>query len=292
ILRTSGQDWKITKLRDAFMSEVIEGEMNVDTMDWRPCVLYVNGEYYGLYEVRENIDEYYMQAHHGADPDNVDIIKGNWIILSGDKNAYKALLDYVKANDLRNEKAYQHVLSLIDEESLMDWIIAETFFNNLDSGNKKFWCERTQGAQWRWAFFDLDWAMFPTTYTLNILKNDLLDPEGHGQQNIFNSSLQVELMQNPDFEKTFIERYAHHLNTTFATDRMLGILDDMTAQITLEMPRQIARWQGPSSLSAWENNVAALRRITSEKRARMQVILQETFNLSAARMHELFPEDY
>jgi len=292
ILRTSGQDWKFTKLRDAFMSEVIEDDLQLETMDWRSCVLYVNGEYYGLYEIRENIDEYYMAAHYGTDPDNVDIIKGNAIILSGDNTAYKALLNYVKNNDMRTEAAYQHVLSLIDEQSLMDWIIAETFFNNLDSGNKKFWCERKAGAQWRWAFYDLDWAMFPTTYTLNILKNDLLDPAGHGQQNLFNSSLQVKLMENPAFKKMFIERYAELLNTTFRTDRMLGILDSMTEQIRSEMPRQIARWQGPSSMTAWQNNVAALRKIVSEKRARMQVILQETFGLPAQRMHELFPEDY
>lgn len=293
ILRTSGQDWKYTKLRDAFMSEVVEDDLNIDTMDWRPCVLYVNGEYYGLYEIRENIDEYYMAAHYGTDPDNVDIIKGNGIMLSGTRDKWQELQDYVKAHDLQNDlEAYQYVLSQIDESSLMDWLIAQTFFNNLDSGNKKFWRQNTEGSQWHWAFFDLDWAMFPSTYTKNILKNDLLDPNGHGQQNLFSSRLQVKLMENPEFREAFIERYAWCINNTFATERMLGILDNMTAVISSEMPLQIARWGKPSSVSAWENNVATLRRITSEKRARVQIILQETFNLSASRMHELFPEDY
>jgi hypothetical protein len=174
----------------------------------------------------------------------------------------------------------------------MDWIIAETFFNNLDSGNKKFWCENTAGGQWRWAFFDLDWAMFPSTYQINILKYDLLDPAGHGQQNIFNSTLQVKLMENPSFKKAFIERYAELINTTFQTGRMLGILDNMTEQIRSEMPRQIARWKLPSSIAVWQRNVDTLRRITGEKRARMQIILQETFNLTTTQMHELFPEEY
>lgn len=293
ILRTSSQDWKYTKLRDAFMAEVVEDDLNIDTMDWRSCVLYVNGEYYGLYEIRENIDEYYMEAHYGTDPDNVDIIKGNGIMLSGTRDKWQALQDYVKDHDLKNDlEAYQYVLSQIDESSLMDWLIAETFFNNLDSGNKKFWRQNTEGSQWHWAFYDLDWAMFPSTYTKNILKNDLLDPNGHGQQNLFSSRLQVKLMENPDFREAFIERYAWCLNNTFATERMLGILDSMAAVISSEMPLQIARWGKPSSVSAWENNVATLRRITSEKRARVQIILQETFNLSASRMHELFPEDY
>jgi hypothetical protein len=292
VLRTSGQDWKYTKLRDAFMSEVIENDLEVETMDWQPCVLYVNGEYYGLYEVRESIDEYYAEAHYGANPDLVDLIKGNSRVLNGSYAAYKELLDYVKSHDLREAEAYQHVLSKIDETSLMDWLIAETFFNNLDSGNKKFWCERSDQGQWRWSVYDMDWAMFPSTYKLNILANDLLDPNGHGQQNLFSSALQCKLMENPQFKEAFIQRYADQMNGPLKTDRMLGILDSMTETIRREMPRQIARWGLPSKVSVWENNVATLRRITSEKRGLMMTILQETFSLPAARMHELFPEDY
>lgn len=292
ILRTSGQDWRFTKLRDAFMTEVIIDYTAQDTMDWRPCVVYINGEYFGLYYLREKVDQYYMASHHGADADNIDIIKGNRIILSGDYDTYRALLTFVKNNDMRNPEHYAYVLSQIDEHSLMDFVITQTFFNNLDSGNKKFWRERTDGAEWRWVFFDLDWAMFPTTYQKNILKYDLLDPAGHGQQNIFDSTLQVKLMQNPDFKADFIERYAWYLNNVFTTDRMLGILDEMTELIRSEMPRQIERWGGPSSLSYWENQVRELRRITSEKRARVILILQETFNLSSSDMKALFPGDY
>ena len=292
LLRTSGQDWRYTKLRDAFMTEVVKKDTELDTMDWRACAVYLNGSYFGLYNIRENIDEIYMEAHHGIDPAQVDIIKGNKIILEGTYDAYGEMLDYVKNHDMNDETAYQHVLSLIDEESLMDFIIVETFFNNLDSGNKKFWRERKDGAQWRWALFDLDWAMFPTTYQKNILKNDLLDPAGHGQQNIFSTVLQVRLLQNPQFEQAFIARYAWFLNNVFVTDRMLSILDSMTEQIRSEIPRQVIRWGGPSSVEYWEYQVGELRRITSEKRGRMLIILQESFNISAAQMKDLFPEDY
>ncbi|HAL73510.1 MAG TPA: hypothetical protein DCM45_00280 [Clostridiales bacterium] len=291
ILRTSSQDWKFSKIRDAYMSELVENDLAVDTMDWRPCVLYVNGEYYGLYEIRENIDEYYMASHFGTDPAKVDIIKGNAIVLEGSMTEYYKLLNYVKAHDLTSEDAYQHVLNLIDEQSLIDWLIAESFFNNLDNGNKKFWRERTDGAQWRWAFFDLDWGLFPDTYKMNILTKDLLDPAGHGQSNFFDSSLQVKLMENPAFKEMFIERYAELINSTFQTERMLTLFDSMVGQIRSEMPRQIKLWGMPYSVAVWEKNIAELRRIISEKRARMIVIVQDSFGLSAERMRVLFPED-
>ncbi|NLO35195.1 MAG: hypothetical protein GX112_02430 [Clostridiaceae bacterium] len=292
VLRTSGQDWRFTKLRDAFMTEVIADYTAQDTMDHRAIIVYINGEYFGLYNLREKVDQYYMASHHGTDPDQVDIIKGNRIILNGDYDAYGKLLSYVKNHDMRDDEAYAYVLSQIDEHSLMDFVITQTFFNNLDSGNKKFWRARADGAEWRWVFFDLDWAMFPTTYQKNILKYDLLDPNGHGQQDIFDATLQVKLMQNPDFREAFIARYAWYLNEVFETDRMLAILDEMTETIRPEMPRQIARWGGPSSLAYWENQVKELRRITSEKRGRVIQILQETFNLPASQMKALFPGDF
>ena len=183
------------------MTEVVKGHTELDTMDWRACAVYLNGAYFGLYYIRENVDEYYMAAHHGADPSNIDIIKGNKIMLEGTYDAYDAMLSYVRNHDMRDEDAYQHVLSLIDEESLMDFLIVQTFFNNLDSGNKKFWRENMDGAEWRWVLFDMDWAMFPTTYEKNILKYDLLDPAGHGQQNIFSTTLQVRLLENPGFKQ-------------------------------------------------------------------------------------------
>lgn len=292
ILRTSGQDWRFTKLRDIFMTEVIKGYAELDTMDDRPCVVYLNGAYFGLYNLREKVDQYYVASHYGVDPDNVDIIKGNAIILNGDYEAYDALLSYVKTHDMKDDKAYQTVLSQIDEYSLMDFVITQSFFNNLDSGNKKFWRERSDQGEWRWVFFDLDWAMFPTTYTLNILKYDLLDPAGHGQSNIFDSTLQVKLMENPEFREAFIERYAWFLNHVFTTDRMLSILDRLTETIRSEMPRQIERWGEPRSFSYWEEQIAELRRITSEKRERTIRILQESFDLDQARMKALFPEDF
>ncbi|MDD3931843.1 MAG: CotH kinase family protein [Eubacteriales bacterium] len=291
ILRTSGQDWRYSKMRDIFMTEVIKDVTAQDTMAWRPCVVYINGRYFGLYNLREKVDQYYAASHHGADPDNIDMIKGNKIILNGDDEAYQTLLNYVKSHDMRDPEAYQTVLSQIDEESLMDFVITQTFFNNLDSGNKKFWRERRDGSEWRWVFFDLDWAMFPSTYTINILKYDLLDPNGHGQQNLFDSTLQVKLMENPEFKEAFIQRYAWYLNTVFETERMLGILDNITETIRGEMPRHIDRWGRPLSMPYWENQVSELRRIVSEKRERMIVILQESFALSNERIQTLFPED-
>jgi hypothetical protein len=159
----------------------------------------------------------------------------------------------------------------------MDFIIAESFFSNPDSGNKEFWRAATPGGEWRWMVFDFDWAMYPTSYRSDRLRGDLLDPAGHGLTNAFDTTLQVKLMQNPAFREKFIERYAHFLNTTFRTDRMLKVLDDSVAAVTSEMPREIARWNRPAGMKTWQSNLAALR---------------SNFGLSQAKMKQLFPQDF
>jgi hypothetical protein len=292
ILRTSGQDWKMTKVRDAFMTRVVQGQLALDCMAVRNVVLYVNGQYYGLYEIREKLDQFYVASHYGVDPDKVDLIKGTTTIVAGSNADYKDLINYVKTHSMNDAAAYQAVLARIDEDSLMDFVIAESFFSNPDSGNKKFWRPTTAGGQYRWMLFDMDWAMFPSTYTSDRLKGDLLDPAGHGQGNFFSTALQVGLMENPEFREKFIRRYANFLNTTFATHRMLTILDASVDLVREEMPRHIARWGQPGSLNSWNNMVATLRRITTEKRALMIKSLQQNFGLSAARMKELFPDDF
>jgi hypothetical protein len=127
--------------------------------------------------------------------------------------------------------------------------------------------------------YDFDWAIFPTTWKGDLLASDLFDPEGHGAYNIFHTDLQVKLAQNPLWRDAFIARYEDFLDTTFATDRMLGIYDETVAQISSEMPRQIARWGKPTTVGTWDFSVDQMRDIVSQKNAQMRTAL-EKFRLS------------
>lgn len=143
------------------MARTIKGQADVDFMDYRPVVVYINGEYYGLYDLREKICESYVSNRTGADEDTIDMIKGESILMSGSLTAYKELLQYVKTHDLSKQENYDHVASLVDVDELIDYWIAISFFGNTDTGNIKFYRERADGAKWRWVVFDQDWALWP-----------------------------------------------------------------------------------------------------------------------------------
>lgn len=112
----------------------------------------------------------------------------------------------------------------------------------------------------------MDWALSPSTYQWNMIE-EIVNPTGHGVGKMFSTVLMRGLMSNTDFRDRFITQYVHLLNTTFNSDRMVAILDDLIAEIRPEMEAHIARWGLPSSLSAWESSVSTLRSILSRKTA-------------------------
>lgn len=279
VLRNSGQDYNIAHIRDAFCSQVIKGSIDVDFMDYKPVVCYVNGKYHGIYDLREKIDEDYLANHHGVDSENVDLIKGNSIVNSGSTDEYKKLLQYIKTHDVTDDKVYDYICSQIDIDELISYWMCESFFTNTDTGNIRFFRENKKGSKWRWIFFDADWSLFPTTYEQNYIEN-YLDPNGHGVGGNFDTTIMTNLVKNKKFRKRLIEIHAEHLKTTFSTKRLLKIYDKMIDEIDEEMKYHTKRWNF-LSYNAWKSNTKVLREIIEKKRAIFIDDLIESFNLSS-----------
>lgn len=278
VLRNSGQDYNIAHIRDAFCSQVIKGSVDVDFMDYKPVVCYVNGKYHGIYDLREKIDEDYLANHHGVDSENVDLIKGNNIVNSGSLDEYRELLQYIRTHDVTDEKVYNYICSQIDIDELISYWMCESFFTNTDTGNIRFFRENKKGAKWRWIFFDADWSLFPTTYEQNYIEN-YLDPDGHGVAGAFDTTIMTNLVKNKKFRKRLVEIHAEHLKTTFATKRLLKIYDKMIDEIDEEMKYHTKRWNF-LSYNAWKSNTKTLREIIEKKRAIFIDDLIESFDLS------------
>ncbi len=278
VLRNGGQDYNIAHIRDAFCAMVIKNQMDIDIMDYQPVVCYVNGKYHGIYDLREKIDEDYLANHHGIDPDNVDLIKGNSIVKSGSMDNYNELLNYIKTHDMTVQENYDYICTQIDIDELICYWMCESFFTNTDTGNIKFWRENTETGKWRWIFFDVDWALFRSTYTYNYIEN-YLNPNGHGVGDAFNTTIMCGLIKNKQFRTRLLEIHSQHLKTTFDTDRMLEIFDSLIAEIETEMPYFLERWDLGSE-EKWRKNVEALRTIISEKKDIFVEDMIESFNMT------------
>ena len=267
----------------------MKGQSSLIYMDWQPVALYVNGEYFGFYSLREKINESYLQSHLGIDENNVDIIKGNTIVLEGTIDNYASLIEYVKTHDLSNPEYYKVVENWVDIDNYIDYLISEIYFSNGDTGNVKFYRERKDGAKWQWVMFDFDMTLRNDVTSANSI-GKLFNPAGHGSGNMFSSVLQVNLLKNETFKNKFIERYAFLLNNVFVAERMTTILDGMVSKIDSEIPYTCERWGKPASYDNWKAHINTLRNNINTRRKIVVNEMKSFLNISEERIAELFTD--
>ena len=163
VLRNGGNDWNKTLFRDGFMQELSKGT-NIDLQAYRPAVTFLNGIYYGMYGVRERLNEDYVAGNYNIDRDSIYIIKPEYqsgFLYEGRENqAYSDLQDYVYAHDLRISEYYNYVVSEIDVNNFIDYNAAEVYYNNYDWPilNQRMWRLINGNGRWRWILCDTDFG--------------------------------------------------------------------------------------------------------------------------------------
>ncbi|MDR2571410.1 MAG: lamin tail domain-containing protein [Oscillospiraceae bacterium] len=285
ILRTSGQDWQYAKLRDAVIHRSVLGVTNIVGMAATPVVVYINGEYWGLYNLREKINSDYFAINEGIPNDEIDIIRGNRRVVAGSSDDYFAMVNRLRFMSMNTDAAFDFVDASIDLDNWIDYWIVVTYFGNLDTSNIKWY--RHHDGKWRWILFDQDWGLALRMPYRNPFAN-MLDARGHSF-GLFCSVIARSLMRNDVIRNRFLERYAELMQTVLDADRLIGILDDYAAQIESEMPQNIARWRKPSSMDAWHAELDLIRTFISQRESQIKGFMRYSFNLSPERITELFP---
>ena len=256
-LRNSGcADNRHTMFRDALQHSLVINQMDIDCQAYRPAMTFINGEYWGIYNVREKVNADYLAAHHNIDPRNIDYLEYDFlasptlVVIEGDTDEYLALLDFVKSHDLAKKEHYDVVKSQIDMNELYNYLATEIYCDNINwpYTNVRWWREKKEGSKWRWVMLDMDWGFgvqypgFSSHYTYNALELAVTAPGSQSARYPWSSILFRGLFKNREFQEEFIQRFASLLNTTFHEDRVLGIVDELKARIQPEMARHIDRW--------------------------------------------------
>ena len=296
VARQSGQDCKFSRVRDIFMTSLMEKYSDtIQVQAFRQCVLYLNGKYWGIYNLREKSNKYYAAARNYApDPDeNIDFLKGNGIALVGSNTEYKALETYMDENDIGIASNYEYVKSQMDVYNYMDWIIAEVYFVNSDDGNRKFYRVKSDDGKWRWLLYDMDWAMWVEPdgtrqrYTWNYIE-EVIRPTGSGAGNTFSTSIIRGLLENEEWRREFLERYAYHLENTFSPDVAVPYLEELKNNIASEVQNEADTFNWVAS--AFDRHIQGMETFLTSRPEYAKQYLQETLNISDAEMTEIFGE--
>ena len=297
----SGDDY----VRDRLGTSMTEG-LGVDYQRGRYVIVYYNGKYYGIHDLRERNNEYYYETKYGYDPNDIDLLattsSGTDEASVGSSADYKSMLEWLQSNDLKSDANYKKVADQIDIDNFINYMQAEMFLNNSDwpHNNMKKWRVASQKTKWRWFLYDTDFG-FGVSYNTQIgnvfsyvtNRNGTGgmgmgigfggDGMGGGQQTggaiSEHTILMIRLLENTSFKNAFINRFCVLLASNFSADRLLKRINDLQSQVESEMARDQEFWG--YNASSMSNNLATVKSFAQSRQATIREQMESYFTLSS-----------
>ena len=304
-----------TLFRDAMLTSLAR-EIDLDTQGYRPAVVYINGDYWGIYNIREKLNEHYVESNHGIPNDQVDVIEGYGSANAGSSREYSRMRGYISSSrGVRDDERYQFVAdNYLYIDNFIDYHLAVIYFQNFDIGNIKCWRPQIEGGRFRWLVYDQDYGFNlwkPDVY-LPAMKRNFSDYDnmfrfytnssgsGTGWPNAGGRTVLLrKMLENDDFKFRFINRCADLLNTTFASEHVLNRINTMAAGIRSEIPNHLERWSWAAiqergfdhphkeedeslTLDLWEGHVETMREFARSRPEKLRSDLLAHFRLDGA----------
>ena len=289
LLRSTNSDVTATRLRDVVASSLAEGQ-DILYQDHQVIQVYINGEYYGHYNLREKINKYFIAQYEGVtDPDQIDKIDilartgTDQFLQNGDNTDWLALCDFCKKQDLTVPENLQYVTDRLDVDSLFTHAAFEIILGNVDFTNVRVY--RVPGGKWRMLLFDVEacWRGLDKTPIEYYIKPVSAKIQGFRHEPL-NALLKV-----PEMKDRFLRRVSDLLATVFRWDNVEAHFDTVIDQLEPILPRHIARWKN-MKLSNWKTNIKATKYYARVRPRKIPGLLKTAMKLTNAEMEEYFAD--
>ena len=280
LLKGGSEDYRSAVIRDEMATAIATGTTHLYTQAIKPVVLYLGGEYWGVYFLRERFSDDYVASHLGVSNESVDLLYSSGAyVQNGDDDDFIALRKYCQNHDMTKDEHYDYLCSQIDVTSLMDWYICRTYVGDKDIANIRRFRSTEADGKWRWMFFDLDWCFVHTT---DDPITSIMSKSGA------ESVLMKAVLKNPKGRDAFLKRCAELFDTTLNEAYITGVIDSLVAQIDSEMPRDRERWG--VTYKHWQGKIQKLRDYVAggKRTANMLRDIQDYFDLTDEEMTAYF----
>jgi hypothetical protein len=269
ILRNAGNDYWYSFIRDAVIQATVTPVMDLDGQAYEPVQVFLNGEYWGIHNLREKVNEHWVTSNYGIPAENLDFIKNQNEVFAGSMVAFNQLTRFLEQHSLAEDANYQVVADQIDIGSYINYLITQMYFANRDwpGNNQKYWRDRVNGTKWRWILFDMEFSMglYEFNPAIDMFSFSTADDVYEWPNPVWATLPIRRLLENDGFRKLFLQKYMMHLNTTFQPERVIRVIDSIQHGIYDLFPDQIQRWGQVSSMAAWEGQVEELRRFATQR---------------------------
>ncbi len=296
ILRNAGNDGiEIggAGLRDVVIHDLYKNiDPNYGYSAAKAVNLFVNGQFWGLYNLRERQDRHWLKSVYGIEEDDVDYLErtagegDTRDELAGDWEAFDLFEQSAIDLDLSDDDTYATFVEQMNLRNFIDYQALEIYIVNQDwlSNNMKFYKEHAEGSQWNWVIWDTDWG-FGTYYPAY--------PHGFPDWNALNfatsiwggwtseveTELLTNLLMNDQFVAEFSTRSADLMNSYLKPERVIEQLIARKEIMESDVPRQIDRWGG--TLGNWENEVEYISSFVAERAGYNRLHYAEKFELGS-----------
>ncbi len=276
ILRSSSDDWTKTMFRDGFVHSIVQEKLQIDYQAYQPTVLYINGEYFGIFNMREKYNEDFLKNNHGVDKDSLDMLKLNYYglyveVLAGTNEKYFEMLDYLNTNDMTDEIVFAGVSDYLDINNYTSYIISQIYMANVSfKHNIKAWRENNKIDGFKWLLYDTDRAYIDIGRQMFLIVYDA-DP------------ILKKLLENINYRNHFLQQTCSHINVTFRKCYIDDLIDSLQSNIEQEMPFHIEKWApygGVQSMESWNSEVYLMKNFAQYRKDTLLYRLDSMYNLS------------
>ncbi len=289
-IRNTDDDASTTRIRD-LVANRITLPTHCAAAGCQSMAVFINGQYWGHYEGRELLNEYFARDNFGIDPERVDMLKtaygyaNPYFPEEGSDTAFYTMSDFILNNDMAAATNFAHVQSLVDLENWVDFFASEIYTANVDwfssiyfNNTRIFRGGHDDAFRRKWRF--VLWDMGSTQGVYNNVNYDVLyEALGNPAYNNRWTDMMGQLLENAEFKRYFINRFADLLNEYWTPTKTHAIIDAAADELENEIPRQSQRW-GTAGLGNWLNQVQYLRDYHTEKPTVQRAQINDYFNLN------------
>ena len=309
VLRASGQDSGSSRIRDVLMTDLAnDADVDLAVQAYVQVVVYLNGEYWGVYNLREKVSKHFIAQHYSVqDKTTIDVLVGNGTYVTGDPKAekdYAEIIDFCKSRNcnLSNASDYAWVCDRVDVENFALYCAMEITVGNTDSGNIKFWRSSELDNKWRWLFYDFCYAMNrndeKTDDITSGYRRDFFTKyfheKGHGASKGFSTVLARSLLQNNTFVEIFLDKLSMMYNEVYTPAKINAKVDFLSANIREEMNWDFPRWG--LKVKNWEAHLNNIRGYANNyqpyfKKYLKQYLSEKTnYKINESKFNQMFPD--
>lgn len=265
IVLFAGGDDNRFKLKD-YLVNTMEKDLNFSTVDFIPCAMFLDGEYWGMYHVTEDYNAAYIHDHYQVDKNNVIMIK-NYELTEGydeDFQKYEEMLAFIEDYDMSSMDNYNTACDLIDIDSYIDYYAAQIYIsrcNDWPSSNFALWRARENDGsrygdgKWRWMLFDVNSGGLASGY----LSNDSLSYV------LSEDPVFASLYQNEEFRRTFAERLLYIGREVFSPEKCNLFIDQYMQTLKDPIAASNKRFYMDEKSEEFEQYVTDIRTFFTER---------------------------